>query len=59
MKKIEEVIKGLECHSKSVVCMNHCPYCDGTGSDEMCTKRLASDALEYLKKQVEQNEQIH
>lgn len=51
MPNKEKVIKGLECHTKKKVCMNHCPYCDGTGCTEMCTSTLINDALILLKEQ--------
>ena len=51
VNKVNKVIEGLDCHAKNKVCMNHCPYCDGTGSDKSCTKQLATDSIELLKEQ--------
>ena len=47
----EKVIKAMECHKNKKVCMNHCPYCDGTGDFEECTNKLIADALAMLKEQ--------
>lgn len=47
----EKVIKGLECHKKKMVCMNHCPYCDGSGSTDDCTDKLIAEAFTLLKEQ--------
>lgn len=55
----EKVIKWLECHTKKKVCMNHCPYCDGTGCTEMCTSKLIKDVLDLLKEQEETIKQMH
>ena len=47
----EKIINAMECHKNKKVCMNHCPYCDGTGDFEECTNKLITDALALLKEQ--------
>jgi len=45
----EKIIKAMECHKNKKVCINHCPYCDGTGDSEECTNKLIVDAIALLK----------
>ena len=52
----EKVLKGLECHSKKLVCFGNCPYYDGTGDDSICTSNLAFDAFELVKGLTEQEQ---
>lgn len=50
MKTPEEIMKALECCSKSVCCIDcmdlECPYVTRYGHD--CMNRMAADALEYI-----------
>ena len=54
----EKVIKGLECCCGPGMCFQGCPYHEGSQSVEGCTSQLAVEALELLKEQEQQIEQL-
>lgn len=47
----KKVIKGLECCGGTGMCFHGCPYHEVSQSVEGCTSQLAADALELLKEQ--------